>query len=155
MVAFQYHDGADRPKALFIEEVRRMRVIRRTAGIATAVAVLALAWPCAATDSLAPEGEPAPGDSTGRATGSLGDPLVPVGVTLPSEPVIAPAHNLEAYRCEPFECALMTLGHRRDWRRIEWRQDLPAALEEARRCEKPIAVVMMLREYSQFDAGFN
>ena len=69
--------------------------------------------------------------------------------------VVAPRHNLEVVRCEPFERALMTLGHRRDWRTIEWRKDVHTALADARRLDKPIAAVLMLNEYSQGDAGFN
>ena len=90
---------------------------------------------------------------------SMDDPLVPDKnanwTDHVAEQVIRPGHNLEVVRCEPFECALMTLGHRQGWRDVQWRKDINVALADAKRLDKPIAVIMMLNEYNQNDAGFN
>jgi hypothetical protein len=65
------------------------------------------------------------------------------------------AANVESLRGEPFERVLMTLEHRQDWRRIAWRKDIAAAMEDSRASGKPIAVVMMLPEYGQTSSPFS
>lgn len=65
------------------------------------------------------------------------------------------AANVESLRGEPFERVLMTLEHRQEWRQIEWRKDIASALEESKRVGKPVAVIMMLREYGQESSPFS
>lgn len=83
------------------------------------------------------------------------DPLVPPAGIEVAPQVIKVSQNAATYRIEPFESAVMTLGHRQGWKRIEWRENLATALEDAKCSGKPLVVVMINKEYGQNDSGFS